>query len=87
MEFNGRLGELNFKGTNHYLPKAYSVYVAKDKWHSTYSGNIAYLNFNAGPGAFAKEKHEDAAKDIFGYKAGKLAFPAPKAPEIDPLRK
>ena len=31
------------------------MYVAKDKWHSTYSGNIGYLRLNTGPESFTKE--------------------------------
>ena len=29
----------------------FSLYVAEDKWHNTYSGNIGYLKFNAGLGS------------------------------------
>ena len=87
VEFQGRLGELKFKDTNHYLPNVFSFYAAKDKWHSTYSGQISYLRFNGGPGAFTENEHEKADGDIFGYKAGKAAFPMPKEPEVDELRK
>lgn len=45
------------------------------------------LRFNGGPGAFTEDGHEKATDDIFGYKNGKMAFPEPKEPEVDPLRK
>ena len=32
--------------------------VARDKWHTTYSGIIGYLRFNAGSGAFGDKPFE-----------------------------
>lgn len=87
VEFKGRLAELNFKGTNHYLPNVFSLYFAKDKWHTAYSGNIAFLRFNAGAGAFTVNEHEKAENDIFAYKLGKTTFTDPGEPKIDDLRK
>ena len=54
--------------------------MAKDKWHNTYSGNIGYIRFNAGTGAFAKDGFDKNEKDIFGINLGKkeLIKPAPK---------
>lgn len=86
MEFKGRLAELNFKGTNHFLPQKFSLYAAKDKWHSTYSGSIGYLRFNGGPGAFTIDGHDKAENDIFAYNLGKEAFADPGEPPIDKLR-
>ena len=40
---------------NHYLPNKFSLYVAKDKWHNTYSGNTGYIKFNARIGSFIKD--------------------------------
>lgn len=48
IEFASRTPTIEWKDVNHYLPNKFSLYVAKDKWHSTYSGNIGYVRFNAG---------------------------------------
>lgn len=85
VEFKNRAAELQFKNTNQYLPNKLSVYVAKDKWHAIYSGNIAHLRINGGQGAFNPAGFGDAKDDIFGYKIGKDAFTEKEAP-VDPLR-
>ena len=78
---------MTYKDTNQYLPNKFSLYVAKDKWHATYSGQIGFLRFNAGEGAFSVEKYGDAKDDIFGYKLGKEhVLPASAEPVVDTLR-
>ncbi|CAD8140693.1 unnamed protein product [Paramecium octaurelia] len=85
VEFKNRVAELSFKNTNHYLPNKISVYVARDKWHAVYSGNIGHLRVNGGNGAFNPTGYGDAKDDVFGYQIGKDAFTEKEAP-VDELR-
>lgn len=71
VQFKSRTESQSFKDHNHFVPNKFSLYVAKDKWHAAYSGQIAYLNFNAGAGAFATKDYDKAKDDIFGFSAGK----------------
>lgn len=70
VEFEDEAKELNFKNTNHYLPNTFQFYPAYDKWHTTYSGQIAHLKFHAGEGAFATKDFDKAPKDLFAFNLG-----------------
>lgn len=80
VEFKSRKEIKEFKDINHYLPNKFSIYIAKDKWHAAYSGEIAYLRFNGGQGAFAKDGYDKDDKDAFGYLVGgkELVKPSPQ---------
>lgn len=71
VEFRTRTETLEFKDHDHYLPNKFSLYLGKDKWHATYSGQISYFRFNGGAGAFKTEAFDKAVDDIFGYGSGK----------------
>jgi hypothetical protein len=58
-----------FENTNHFLPKVFSLWIAKDKWYATYSGRVAYTKFNGGAGAFKKDKYA-VDQDPFAYTIG-----------------
>jgi hypothetical protein len=42
----------NLATLNHYLTPNFQVSIGGDKIHASYSGTLAYMNFNAGPGAY-----------------------------------
>ena len=58
MEFAYNRVETKEYKVRHYLPNKFFMNVAKDKWHSTYSGIIGYLRFNTGAGAFSDKPFE-----------------------------
>lgn len=73
---------------DHYFPNEFSMWVGRDKWHSTFSGRIAYLVFNGGQGAFKTENYGTPKKDIFNYNLGKdsLKGDEDKPVPLDDLR-
>lgn len=58
----------------HYLPNIFSFWVARDKWHSTYSGRIASLVFNGGQNAYRKSDNYVVDGDLFAYSLGKEKY-------------
>ena len=58
----------NLPNLNHYLTPNFQVSIGGDKIHASYSGSLAYMNFNAGPGAYRTTINGlTADNDKFGY--------------------
>lgn len=65
-------GEITFKNINHYLHPKLFFAAGTDKVQDpeSFTGQIAYVNINLGPGSYlVAPKYTDAA-DKFGYTRG-----------------
>ncbi|CAD8058815.1 unnamed protein product [Paramecium sonneborni] len=72
VEFGFRKEEIMFKDHHHYLPNKFFLSVGRDKWHDPYLGNIAFLRFQSGEGAFHQGEFKEIKDDLFANKLGSM---------------
>lgn len=61
---------LDFKNINHYFTSTFYVFAGKDNQFPGFNGQVAYISFNAGEGAYKKGTDFTHPTDIFRVEKG-----------------
>jgi hypothetical protein len=70
IEYATRKVKLNFVRLNHFIPNQFYIQVAKDEYDATFIGKVAYVNFNAGEGAYNRNPTAKLEAEPFKYALG-----------------
>jgi hypothetical protein len=81
IQFRDSQQTLNWASTDHYLTPKFSIFVGGDFTYQSFSGSMAFVNFNMGPGAFRTSLNGlTPQNDQFGFYLGVQNFTVPKNP-------